>query len=124
MNNRNEEITAMNLRVLKQINELKRTEKIMRVVKFTVLARYDEDSKQWNYLKIKGPLFLVIDSWGMHRLVVLNHDSPENRIIPVNKESGIKIEAIKLEHSEGYMLNYMIDDSITKRSIFGIWSAD
>jgi hypothetical protein len=83
--NRSEEITAMNLRVLQRDNALKKTEKILRTVRFAVLARYDEDSKHWNYLKVKGPMFLVVDTFGAHRLVILNHSSTENQIIPINR---------------------------------------
>lgn len=63
----------MNLRVLQRDPALKKTQQILATVKFAVLARYDEDSKHWNYLKVKGPLFLVVDSFGTHRLVIMNH---------------------------------------------------
>ena len=39
--NRSEEITAMNLRVIQRDNALKKTEKILKTVRFVVLARYD-----------------------------------------------------------------------------------
>ena len=31
---------------------------------------------------------------------------------------------MRLDYGEGFMLNYMRNDSIAKRSVFGIWSAD
>ena len=65
----------MNLRVIQRDPALKKTEKIIKTVRYAVLARYDEDSKHWNYLKVKGPLFLIIDTFGAHRLVILNHCS-------------------------------------------------
>jgi|JI10StandDraft_1071094.scaffolds.fasta_scaffold455965_1 hypothetical protein len=73
MNTRNEEISAMNLRVLQRDPALKKTQRILKTVRFAVLARYDEDSKHWNYLKVKGPMFLVVDTFGTHRLVIMNH---------------------------------------------------
>lgn len=78
MNARNEEITAMNLRVLQRDPALRKTEKILKTVRFAVLARYDEDSKHWNYLRVKGPLFLVVDTFGTHRIVIMNQHSVEN----------------------------------------------
>lgn len=124
MNARNEEINAMNLRVLQRDPALRKTDKILKTVKFAVLARYDEDSKHWNYLKVKGPMFLVVDIFGTHRIVILNHYSVDNEVVPIMKENDMKFELIKLEQGEGYMLNYLINDSIAKRSIFGIWTAD
>lgn len=124
MNARNEEINAMNLRVLQRDPALRKTDKIVKTVKFAVLARYDEDSKHWNYLKVKGPMFLVVDTFGTHRIVILNHYSVDNEVVPIMKENDMKFELIKLEQGEGYMLNYLINDSIAKRSIFGIWTAD
>lgn len=113
----------MNLRVIQRDNALRKTEKILRTIRFVVLARYDEDSKHWNYLRIKGPMFLIVDTFGAHRLVILNHYTTENQIIPINRESEIKFESLRLDFGEGFMLNYMTNDSI-RRSIFGIWSAD
>ena len=75
MKNKSEEINAMNLKVLQQDQALKKTERIIKTVRFGVLARYDEDSKHWNYLKIKGPLFLIVDTFGTYRIVFLNHYS-------------------------------------------------
>ena len=79
----------MNLKVLQQDQALKKTERIIKTVKFAVLARYDEDSKHWNYLKIKGPLFLIVDTFGTYRIVFLNHYLEENYVILVKAE-GIK----------------------------------
>lgn len=36
----------------------------------------------------------------------------------------MKTELSKLGSTDGYMLNYMIEDTLSKRSVFGIWSAD
>jgi hypothetical protein len=38
--------------------------------------------------------------------------------------SDVDIELKRLDNGEGLMLNYMIEDTITKRNIFGIWSID
>lgn len=69
-------------------------------------------------------MFLVVDTFGTHRIVILNHYSVDNEVIPIMKDNDMKFELIKLDQGEGYMLNYLINDSIAKRSIFGIWSAD
>jgi hypothetical protein len=95
MSNRAEEIAALNLKVIQQDQALRKTERILKTVKFAVLARYDEDSKHWNYLKIKGPMFLIVDTFGTYRLVFLNHYSTDNHVILLNKDS-IKVEAIRL----------------------------
>ena len=79
----------MNLKVIQQDQALRKTEKIVKSVKFAVLARYDEDSKHWNYLKIKGPMFLVVDTFGIYRIVFLNHCNTENHVILI-KEQGMK----------------------------------
>ena len=71
----------MNLKVLQQDQVLRKTERIIKTVKFAVLAKYDEESKHWNYLKIKGPMFLVVDTFGTYRIVFLNHCSVENHVI-------------------------------------------
>lgn len=42
----------------------------------------------------------------------------------VRKDNEMKFEVVRLEQGEGFLLNYLINDSIAKRSIFGIWSAD
>jgi hypothetical protein len=123
MSSKAEEIMAMNLRVIQQDQALKKTERIVKSVRFAVMARYDEDSKHWNYLRYKGPLFMVIDTFGTYRLVILNHCSTENYVIPI-KEHSMKFEVVKLEFGEGYMLNYLIKDTIRGQSVFGIWSAD
>ena len=88
-----------------------------------MLARYDEDSHHWNYLKIKGPMFLIVDTFGTYRLVFLNHYSTDNHVILL-KADCVRVEALKLENNEGFMLNYLIKDSIAGQSIFGIWSAE
>ncbi len=69
-------------------------------------------------------MFLVVDTFGTHQIVILNHYSVDNEVIPIMKDNDMKFELIKLDQGEGYMLNYLINDSIAKRSIFGIWSAD
>jgi hypothetical protein len=38
--------------------------------------------------------------------------------------AGMRTEFCRIANGEGFMLNYMIEDSLSKRSIFGIWSAD
>lgn len=114
---------ALNLKVLQQDQALRRITKIVRTVRFAVLARYDEDSKHWNYLKIRGPMFLVADTFGSYRLVVLNHNGVENHVILV-KADGMRFEGVRLDSGEGFMLNYLIQDSIAGQSLFGIWSAD
>ena len=52
----------------------------------------------------------------------MNHADIENEVIMLH--AGMKTELCRIGNGEGYMLNYMIEDSINKRSIFGIWSAD
>lgn len=116
-----EEVMAMNMRVLQKDPKLKNTEKILRTIKFVVLARYDEEGKHWNYLKIKGPMFLVVDRFGKHRLAIMNHCGVDNEVIILHP--GMKTEVCRLGNGEGYLLNYMIEDTL-RRSIFGIWSAD
>ena len=71
---------------------------------------------------MRGPLFLVVDRFGKYRLVFLNHCEVGCRIINLDKD--MKFEIHRLEQGEGNMLNYLIEDSITKRSIYGIWSMD
>lgn len=111
----------MNLRVLQRDGALRNTEKILRTIKFVVLARYDEEGKHWNYLKVKGPMFLLQDRFGQFRLAIMNHCDTKNELIPLYPE--LKLELKKLDNGEGFMLNYLVEDTI-RRSIFGIWSAD
>jgi hypothetical protein len=87
-----------------------------------VLARYDEEGKHWNYLKVRGPLFLLVDRFGKHRLAVMNHADVENEVIMLH--AGMRTELCRVGAADGLMLNYMIEDSLGHRSIFGIWSAD
>ena len=68
-------------------------------------------------------MFLIVDTFGTYRIVFLNHCSEDNYVVLI-KEEGMKFEGVKLEFNEGYMLNYLIQDSIAGQSIFGIWSAD
>jgi len=79
----------MNLRVLQRDGALRNTEKIIRTIKFVVLARFDEEGKHWNYLKVKGPMFLLLDRFGQYRLVVMNHYENENRVIPLHADIKI-----------------------------------
>jgi hypothetical protein len=115
-----EEIYNLNFKVLSQEPSLRSIERILGNVDYAVLARYDEESKHWNYLKVKGPMFLVKDKYNQRKLAILNHLSANNHVISIN--SGIKLELKKIEY--GYMLNYLYEDTITGRSIYGIWSAD
>jgi hypothetical protein len=71
----------MNLRVLQRDVNLRNTEKILRTIKFVVMARYDEEGKHWNYLKVRGPLFLLVDRFGKHRLAIMNQADVENEVI-------------------------------------------
>lgn len=112
----------MNLRVLQRDVNLRNTEKILRTIKFVVMARYDEEGKHWNYLKIRGPMFLLSDRFGKYRLAIMNHAEVENEVIMLHE--GMKTELVRLTNGDGFMLNYMIEDSLKKRTIFGIWSAD
>lgn len=75
----------------------------------------------WSYLKVKGPMFVIIDRYSQIKFAILNQCSTENEIIHIQKE--MKFELKKLG-SDGYMLNYCIEDSITGKSIYGIWTAD
>jgi len=76
----------MNLKVLQRDGALRNTEKILRTIKFVVLARFDEEGKHWNYLKVKGPMFLLLDRFGQYRLAVMNHYENENRVIPLHSD--------------------------------------
>ena len=68
-------------------------------------------------------MFLIVDTFGTYRLVFLNHYSTDNHVILL-KADCVRVEALKLENNEGFMLNYLIKDSIAGQSIFGIWSAE
>jgi hypothetical protein len=96
----------MNLRVLRRDIDLKTIEKIHRTIKFVVVAKYDEDSKQWNYLKIRGPLFLTSDKFGKYKIAIMNQLNIENKVILIH--SGMNYELIKLPNGDGYLLNYMV----------------
>ncbi|CAM6005990.1 unnamed protein product [Sphagnum balticum] len=81
-----EEVAAFNLKVLRREARLQNTEKIIRTVGYVTLARYDEEGKHWNYLRVKGPLFLVLDKFGQYKLAILNHCSTENNVISLHPE--------------------------------------
>jgi hypothetical protein len=66
-------------------------------------------------------MFAIIDKYNQIKFAILNQCNTENEIIHIQK--GMKFELNKLGQ-DGYMLNYCIDDSITGKSIFGIWTAD
>ena len=66
-------------------------------------------------------MFAIIDKYNQIKFAILNQCSTENEIIHIQKE--MKFELKKLVQ-DGYMLNYCIEDSITGKSIFGIWTAD
>lgn len=53
------------------------------------LARYDEEGRHWNYLKVKGPMFLVSDRFQKYRLVIMNQLDPENYIIHMHQDMQI-----------------------------------
>ena len=66
-------------------------------------------------------MFAIIDKYNQIKFAILNQCSTENEIIHIQKE--MKFELKKLGQ-DGYMLNYCIEDSITGKSIFGLWTAD
>jgi len=80
---------------------------------FVNLAKYQINGKfifnclgdYWSYLKVKGPMFVIIDRYSQIKFAILNQCSTENEIIHIQKE--MKFELKKLG-SDGYMLNYCI----------------
>ena len=90
---------------------------------FVNLAKYQINGGYWNYLKTKGPCFIIIDKYSQLKIVILNQCSKENFIIHVQK--GMQFELVDLQKNHnlnGYLLNYSIEDSITGMSIHAIWT--
>ena len=87
----NEDVMAMNLRVIQRETALRNIEKIIKMVRFVVMAKYDEESRHWNYLKVKGPMFLVVDRFGKYRLVIMNHCETGCRIVNLDPEMRFEL---------------------------------
>lgn len=67
-------------------------EKILYTLSFVNLAKYQINGNfqiilgdYWNYLKVKGPMFVVVDRYGQIKFAILNQCSTENEVIHVQK---------------------------------------
>lgn len=68
------------------------------------MARYDENSKHWNYLKIRGPTFLVSDKFGQLKLAIMNQLAIECSVVAIQPDNRLELRTLE----DGWILNYAI----------------
>src|SRR5436309_2176058 len=79
-----EDVYKFNLKALSHDKNLRNIESILITLNFGALATFNTHGLFWSYLKVKGPVFIVVDSFRQLKIAILNQLSTENYVFRVS----------------------------------------